>query len=210
MTYHGPDARYHGSEICISSNESEIVIYDATDPSNPVELSSATYLDLPFFDPERGVPNYYTHQGWLSEDHKYFFLGDELDEFFGPQEERTTYLWDMSDLTDPQFIDAYSDGNSSIDHNMFVDGNLLYQANYSSGLWIYDIWKVDQGRLTSRGYFDVFPDSDIQDFFGAWGTYPYFGDGKVVVSSSDEGLFVLQSRAKSAADNNGKGKGANN
>ena len=62
----------------------------------------------------------------------------------------------------------------------------------------YDGWKADQGRVTMRGYFDIFPSDDRTDFFGTWGNYPYFGDGKVVVTSSDEGIFVLQSRAKSA------------
>lgn len=204
VTYHGPDTRYTGSEICIGSNESHLAIYDASDPANPDLLARAEYLDLPWFDEEREVPNFYTHQGWLTEDHGYFFLGDELDEFFGPAEERTTYLWDMADLEDPEVIGVHTDGNSSIDHNMFVHENLLYQANYSSGLWIYDTWKVEQGRMTDRGYFDVFPANDVTDFFGAWGTYPYFGDGKVIVSSTDEGLFVLQSRVKSSAENAGR------
>ena len=207
VTYHGPDTRFTGSEICIGSNESHVAIYDATDAANPVVLARVEYLDLPFFDPERGVPNYYTHQGWLSEDHAYFFLGDELDEYFGPAEERTTYLWDMADLENPEVIGVHTDGNTSIDHNMFVHDNLLYQSNYSSGLWIYDTWKVEQGRMTARGYFDIFPANDVTDFFGTWGNYPYFGDGKVVVTSSDEGLFVLQSRAKSAASNNGRRMG---
>ncbi len=111
----------------------------------------------------------------------------------------------MADLENPALIGVHTDGNTSIDHNMFVSGNLLYQSNYTSGLWIYDTWKIDQGRIKSRGYFDVFPADDRTDFFGTWGNYPFFGDGKVVVTSSDEGVFVVQSRAKSAADNRGRG-----
>lgn len=204
VTYHGPDTRFTGNEICIGSNEAEMVIYDASDATNPVRLSSVGYLDLPWFDEERGVPNYYTHQGWLSEDHAHFFLGDELDEFFGPADERTTYLWDLDDLTDPQLISAFTDGETSIDHNMFVLDHLLYQANYTAGLSIYDTWKVEQGRMTQRGFFDVFPANDDTEFGGAWGVYPFFGDGKVIMTSTDEGVFVLDSRAKSAATNNGR------
>lgn len=111
----------------------------------------------------------------------------------------------MADADCVESVDECSD--TSIDHNMFVLDGLLYQANYTSGLWIYDAWKADQGRVTMRGYFDVFPADDRTEFFGSWGTYPYFGDGKVIVSSSDEGLFVLDSRAKSASTNNGKRKG---
>ena len=93
---------------------------------------------------------------------------------------------------------------------MFVDDFLLYQANYTSGLWIYDTWKQEQGRVKMRGFFDVFPADDRTEFFGSWGTYPYFGDGKVVMTSSDEGVFVLQSRAKSSDNSDkpgGKGRG---
>jgi hypothetical protein len=79
-------------------------------------------------------------------------------------------------------------------------------GNYTSGLWIYDGWKADQGRVTMRGYFDVFPSDDRTDFFGTWGNYPYFGDGKVIVTSSDEGLFVLQSRAKSSNNDFARGR----
>lgn len=97
-------------------------------------LSTLTYLDVPVFNPDLGVPNYYTHQGWLSEDHQFFFLGDELDEFFGGNDERSTYIWDMSDLDNAELIGVHTDGNTSIDHNMFVHENLLYQSNYTSGL----------------------------------------------------------------------------
>lgn len=193
VVYAGPDADHQGSEICIGSNEDTVTIYDATDPMDPQILSRVDY-----YEEGLTVGDVYTHQGWLTEDQEYFFLGDELDELSGVASERTTYIWDVRDLDDPLLIGEHTDGNTSIDHNMFVHEGLLYQANYTSGLWIYDAWKAEQGRVQMRGYFDVFPADDRTDFFGAWGNYPYFGDGKVVVSSSDEGLFVLQSRATTA------------
>ena len=195
VTYAGPDADYRGREICIGSNEDTVTIYDATDPANPNLVAKLPYDSAA-----------YTHQGWLSEDHTYFFLGDELDELFGTVAERTTYIWDLTDLDAAELRGVHSDGNTSIDHNMFVLDGLLYQSNYTSGLWIYDGWKADQGRVTMRGYFDIFPSDDRTDFFGTWGNYPYFGDGKVIVTSSDEGMFVLQSRAKSSDNTFAKGR----
>lgn len=202
VVYEGPDADYQGREMCIGSNEDTVAIYDATDPANPVVIDRLTY-----YEEGLEVGDIYTHQGWWSEDQSYFFLGDELDEYSGAVTERSTYIWDVSDLDNAEVIGTHTDGNTSIDHNMFVLDGLLYQANYTSGLWIYDAWKAEQGRVTMRGYFDIFPVDDRTDFFGAWGTYPYFGDGKVIVTSSDEGVFVLQSRAKSASQNNGNGRG---
>lgn len=202
VVYHGPDADYTGREICVGSNEMAVRVYDATDIDDVQVLGTLEYLDVDFTDDTSdglfpGAPAYYTHQGWFSEDHTFFFLGDELDEA-QQGSPRTTYIWDFTDLDAPQLVSNFTDGNTSIDHNMFVLEGLLYQANYTAGLTIYDAWKAGQGRLTQRGYFDTFPVDDRTDFFGAWGTYPYFGDGKVVVTSSDEGVFVLDSRAKSS------------
>ena len=193
--YDGPDTDYTGREICVGSNEDAVTIYDATDITDPEIVSTITYDTAA-----------YVHQGWFSENQEFFFLGDEVDELDGTVDQRTTYIFDMTDLDAPELIGEHQDGNSSIDHNMFVHEGLVYQSNYTSGLWIYDGWKANQGRLKDRGFFDVFPSDDRTDFFGTWGNYPYFGDGKVVVTSSDEGLFVLQSRAKSSDNDFAKGK----
>lgn len=49
----------------------------------------------------------YTHQGWITEDHKYLLLDDELDEqeMTGPAADQhtTTYIVDITDLTYPVF-----------------------------------------------------------------------------------------------------------
>lgn len=206
VVYRGPDPDYQDKEVCIGSDEVSVGIYDVTDGSSPVEVSRIGYLDVPP-DWEQPSPPFYTHQGWLTADQRYFFLSDELDELSGLSTERATYIWDLADLDDPQLIGVHTDGNTSIDHNLFVHDGLLYQANYTSGLWIYDSWKVEQGRVVMRGFFDVFPADDRTDFFGSWGNYPFFGDGKVVVTSSDEGLFVLQSRATSASKDVDKSRG---
>lgn len=200
VAYSGPDADYQGREICIGSNEDTVTIYDATDASDITVIDRLTY-----YEEGLEIGDVYTHQGWWSEDQTYFFLGDELDELSGAVPERTTFIWDVSDLDDARVIGEHGDGNTSIDHNMFVLDGLLYQSNYTSGVWLYDSWKADKGWLTMRGYFDVYPADDATAFAGTWGNFPFFGDGKVVATSSDEGLFVLQSRAKSSSTNRGQG-----
>lgn len=211
VIYHGPDKAYRGHEICVGSNEDAVTVYDATDMSAPSILATVQYQDFSYAPDEPGqAPNYYTHQGWLSEDHSFFFLSDELDEYSSGFP-RTTYIWDFTDLDNISVLNNYSDGNSSIDHNMFVHQQRLYQSNYTSGLWIYDTWLADEGALDMRGYFDVFPADDRTDFFGTWGNYPYFGQGKVIVTSSDEGLFVLDAKkAQNRAGGKGKGKAPGN
>ncbi|MFQ5551393.1 MAG: choice-of-anchor B family protein, partial [Gemmatimonadales bacterium] len=91
IVYNGPDADYQGHEICFGSNETALSIADVTDKQNPVAVSNATY-------PSVG----YAHQGWVTDDHRYFFMDDELDELSHEEINRTrTLIWDISDLDDP-------------------------------------------------------------------------------------------------------------
>src|SRR5690606_14683831 len=69
VIYNGPDTKYQGREICIGSNETAISVADVTDKSNPIAVSSASYPDVA-----------YAHQAWFTEDQRWVFLGDELDE----------------------------------------------------------------------------------------------------------------------------------
>ena len=69
VNYIGPDSDYNGREIFVGSNESKLVFVDVTDKENPVSISSIDYENVA-----------YTHQGWFTEDQKYFILGDEADE----------------------------------------------------------------------------------------------------------------------------------
>jgi choice-of-anchor B domain-containing protein len=204
VDYRGPDRNYRGAEICIGSNEDTLTVYDATNLTNPQVIAKVEYQPFPFIDEEGQPPSYYTHQGWLSEKHDLFFLDDEFDEFLGGQT-RTTFIFDFSNLDDIQLINGFTEGATSIDHNLFVDKQRLYQSNYTDGLWIYDEWLAENGVLDLRGTFDVYPANDDTIFAGSWGNYPYFGKGKVIVTSSDEGLFVVDAKdAQNRAGGHGK------
>ena len=110
----------------------------------------------------------------------------------------TTYVWNLNDLDNPVLEGADDNGNDSIDHNIFVKDGLAYQSNYTSGLRVNDTYRVDQGRLTERGFFDVYPADDDTKFAGTWGNYPFFESGTVLVSGVEEGLFILKPRVRSA------------
>ncbi|HEU4514673.1 MAG TPA: choice-of-anchor B family protein [Nocardioidaceae bacterium] len=187
VAYAGPDADYRGREICVASNEDTVTVLDATDKANIRMIARAPY-----------DTSAYTHQGWFTEDHAYFLLGDELDELFETVDGTTTYVWNLTDLDNPVLEGADNDGNGSIDHNIFIKDGLAYQSNYTSGLRINDTYQVEQGRLTERGFFDVYPANDDTTFAGTWGNYPFLDSGTVLVTGIEEGLFVLKSRAMSA------------
>ena len=187
VDYAGPDADHTGKEICVASNEDTVTVLDATDKDDIKQLARTPY-----------ETSAYTHQGWFTEDQEYFLLGDELDELAGTVDSTTTYVWNLQDLDNPVLEGMDSDGNPSIDHNIFIKDGLAYKSNYTSGLRVDDTYRVDQGRLTERGYFDVYPADDHTGFAGTWGNYPFFDSGTVVVTGIEEGLFVLKPRLRSA------------
>ncbi len=180
VVYHGPDAAYDGHEICFASNEDTVTIVDVTDRAAPVMLSQAVY------------PNpAYTHQGWLTEDFRYFIGNDELDEQRYGHNTRSL-IFDVSDLDAPEFVAPYLSPLPSIDHNLYVRGDVVYEANYRSGLRLLDARRVAEGELEEIGYFDTFPTDDNGQFGGAWSTYPYFASGTVLISDMQRGLFVVR------------------
>jgi hypothetical protein len=89
---------------------------------------------------------------------------------------------------------------ASTDHNLFVHGRYVYQANYTSGLRILDLAGIDEGVLTEVASFDTCPQYDDVRLDCAFGVYPFFESGIVVVSDMARGLFVLQPHLNPATD----------
>lgn len=46
--------------------------------------------------------------------------------------------------------------------------------------------------MTEVAYFDIYPKGDAVEFVGTWSNYPYFPSGNIIVSSIENGLFVLR------------------
>jgi choice-of-anchor B domain-containing protein len=183
VIYAGPHAAMRGREILFSSNEDTLTIVDVTDKSSPVQLSRTGYTG-------RG----YTHQGWLTEDHRYFLLDDETDETSNGHSTRT-YVFDMSNLNNPVLRGHYPGPTAASDHNLYVKGDYAYESNYRAGLRIISLAGVaNPTTMTEVAYFDVYPESNSAGFAGAWSSYPYFASGTVIVNSIQRGLFVLRPR----------------
>ena len=180
VIYDGPDERYQGKEICISSNHEEIEIVDISSKSSPITLSTATYADLGF-----------VHQGWLTEDHRYFLLGDEFDESIYGVDTRT-HVFDVSDLEVPRYLYAFEHDTEATDHNLYVLGNRVFEANYSVGLQTLEFSDLSRQDLQTVASFDTYPDHDNVAQIGAWSVYPYLPSGLILVSDIVNGLFVLE------------------
>ena len=182
VTYNGPDTRYTGKEIFIGSNETKVVILDVTDKSNIQKIASINYE-------QRG----YTHQGWFTEDQRYFILGDETDEQSYGMNTRTL-IFDFNDLQNPILSSTYFGPSAAIDHNGYVLGNNYYMASYRAGLRVLDISNIasSSNSMTEIGYFDTYPSNNATAFNGAWSVYPYFASGNIIINDIERGLFVVR------------------
>ncbi|MCH7701101.1 MAG: choice-of-anchor B family protein [Planctomycetes bacterium] len=165
---------YAGRQIAFvfAGWEGRVDIVDVTDKAN-IFLVGQTSYPSPV----------YTHHGWLTADRQILYVLDEVDELA-----RTTII-DVSDLTNPTFISDFPNSEPSTDHNLYVHNGFIFEANYSSGLRVYDA--SDPLNPFEVGFFDTFPDSDDPGYIGAWNTYPFFPSGTVIVSDRAGGLFVL-------------------
>lgn len=180
VLYHGPDAAYTGRELCFNANVDTLTIVDVTDKTAPIIVARATYSGAS-----------YAHQGWLSEDHRLFLLGDESDERVYGHNTRT-YIWDVSKLADAHVANIYSSDNPAIDHNLYLHEGYVYETNYRSGLRLLAFTGDSQPTLRETAFFDIFPSDNFPGFNGAWSSYPFFASGTVIVSGREQGLFVLR------------------
>ncbi len=148
-------------------------VVDVTDKANMFTAATLPNLSLGF-----------AHQGWITEDRKYVIFGDE-----GGNSETTTYVVNVEDVDAPFFVNTYTSGKCSIDHNVMIQGPLAYHANYTSGLHVVDV--SDPPNAQPVAFFDTHPESNAHAFAGIWGIFAGFPSGVVVVMDMQRGLFVL-------------------
>lgn len=198
VNYDGPDEEHKGKEIAVIFNgaDLEVGIYDVSDKGDIKTLSVTSYDGAS-----------YTHQGWLTEDHKYMLMGDEEDELFGisdpnnddlPRTART-YIWDIQDLDNPVISGTFDSSAASIDHNLFIKGDRVYQAHYTAGIRVLDSSKIAQGILTEAAHMDTEPrlpnhemNNNVNIWVGPWGVFPFFDSGTIIASDGLNGLIITE------------------
>ena len=132
----------------------------------------------------------FTHNVALSADGKYLFATDEKPD---------SYLdaFDISNLSAIKKVDRIqsSPGTDVIIHNTYWLNNYAITSYYTDGVTIHDVSRPD--NLIQTGWYDSSPFSG-DGFNGAWGVYPFFSSGTVIVSDIEEGLYVLSPKYKRA------------
>ena len=185
VMYNGPDADYIGKEILVACNSvggenNQVVILDVTNKEEIIKISSFTYSD-----------GGYTHQGWFTDDHHYFILGDELDEILKGFKTLTRII-DLTDLDEPKLHMNFFGPTNAVDHNGYVKGSIFYMANYTYGMRALNIYGLQEKTISEIGFFDTYPKNNSTSFYGAWNVYPFFPSENILISDIDLGMFVVK------------------
>ena len=178
VVYRGPDTEHRNKDVCFGANETDLSIADVSDKDDPVALASASYPNVE-----------YAHQGWLDGAHEYFYMNDELDEYYSGSRTRTL-VWDVKDLDDPVVVKEFTHNTSATDHNLYGVGDLMYQSNYNAGLRILSI--ADRKSPVEIAFFDTEPGQSGGGFDGSWSNYPFFASGVIAVTSQEGGVFFVK------------------
>lgn len=165
LTQFGPDSHdmyaKNGVLYIAEGSQPSIGIYDVTNPASPSLIHRITI-------PSAG----YVHNVWPTEDQNFVMSTEET---FG----KTVKFWDISTPTNPILRDTYLAPNQ-LAHNTHIKGNYAYISHYESGLRIVDI--SDPDNIFEAGFYDT---------ADAWGAYPFFPSGKVLISDISAGLYIV-------------------
>ncbi len=148
-------------------------VVDVTDKTDPIYLGGAE------------TPSSFCHNVWVSDDGNYVYTTDEVSNAF-------IAGYNISDLGDVEETDRiqFDPGSNTIVHNAHVSNNYVITSYYKAGVTVHDV--SDPYNIIQTGHYDTSPLSG-GGYGGAWGVYPFFPSGNLVVSDIEEGLFVIGS-----------------
>lgn len=149
----------------------------------PVQLASLTSY------PDAG----YNHSGWLNDEGTIYAMQDE-------NHGADVKILDVSDFSNISVLSTFSSGvdSQSIAHNGIIKDNLLYLGYYHDGLRVFDISNPSNPLQVCM--YETYTSNDHNSYKGAWGVYPYFSSGNIVISDMQEGLFIVNCSMPNLAD----------
>jgi choice-of-anchor B domain-containing protein len=142
----------------------QMIMVDMTNKTNPVVLGSVE------------TPAKFTHNIWLTDDHKSALTTDETGPSF-----LTSY--DITDATDIKELDRFqtTPGSGSIGHNTHVRNDWAITSWYRDGFNIVDAHRPS--NLVQTASYDTWPTQSGQGFDGCWGVFPFFDSGTIIASN---------------------------
>lgn len=155
-------------------------IVDVSDKTNPVQVAT------------QQTPNNFTHNTWLSDDSKFLFTTDEVNNSY-----LTAYdIRDKQNIKETDRIQA-TPGSGSMVHNVLVKDDYAVVSWYKDGIVIVDAHRPE--NLVFVGMYDTYPAGSGGGVSGAWSVYPFLPSGTILSGSIGEGLYVLTPTYKRAS-----------
>ena len=154
-------------------------IIDFTVPTAPVTLAS-----LPSY-PQQG----YNHSCWLTENGDYLAMCDET-------RNKSCKMVDVRNMNNIGVASHFRSAllgpadTTSIAHNPLIIGQYVCVAYYHDGIQIWDIANPASPQHVA-GY-DTWPNTNYNDWYGAWGCYPFLPSGTILGSDVHNGLYVFR------------------
>ncbi|MBV6511436.1 MAG: hypothetical protein FMNOHCHN_00916 [Ignavibacteriaceae bacterium] len=162
---------YVWNDTVYAASEDTYDVVDVTNKSNPQRVSQSAALS--------GI---YAHSGWMTEDKRYFIGAEEFNV-------RDITVWDLQDRTswDLKVGQWQMPGNSPV-HNIFVRGHFAHISYYKDGYVVLDV--SNPLNPVKVGQYDTYSGTS-GTYEGAWGAYPYFPSGNVIISDISTGLYIV-------------------
>ncbi len=109
------------------------------------------------------------------------------------------YIWDIRDIDRPVLADIF-EFRGSLDHNLFIKKDLVYQARFDGGVRVLKIARTeDEFKLYEVAHMDTEPrriGRSTNKFFdiniGTISVYPFFDSGTITVSDGLNGLILMR------------------
>ena len=136
--------------------------------------------------------NGYNHSSWVTEDGQYAINAEEV-----PQGQELISV-DISQMTSGNIfdVDMFSHSLESsgrpTPHNPYIRNDFLYISYYEDGFKVFDF--SDPTAPTLYGNYDTYPlnQGGYSGTEGAWGCYPFFPSGNVLITDITFGLHVFK------------------
>jgi len=162
---------YVWNDTVYVAGEDTYDVVNVTNKSNPQLVSQSAALS--------GI---YAHSGWMTEDKRYFIGAEEFNV-------RDITVWDLQDRTswDLKVGQWQMPGNSPV-HNIFVKGHFAHISYYKDGYVVLDV--SNPLNPVKVGQYDTYS-ATSGTYEGAWGAYPYFPSGNVIISDISTGLYIV-------------------
>lgn len=126
------------------------------------------------------------HNTAQTEDDRFLYVSHEADA-------HPVTIWNVEDLDniEPAGEMSVHVERSTIPHNVYINGDLMWMSYYSEGVVSYDISENPANPILI-GHYDTSPFDT--GFHGVWGIYPFVPDNVNVTYASDieAGLFYLE------------------